>query len=205
MGVAAMATDKEISVWDQASAGIALLSRTSLRLAAVSPATPPAKGDRRPLQERIEAAAREDAVSVALAQPHRRGSDDPRLSEPLGRFVAVHRLRPECYEAGNRYAEIVKEAKSASGFNVAGWAPGGQGDCDMTDAQRQARKELALSRREKADAELRSVMARAPRVMERLCYDQSEPSPYDESLIRHCLFVLSDFFGLVNLGINREK
>src|ERR1700677_3357473 len=35
--------------------------------------------------ERMIAAQNAEAMAVALAQPHRRGSDDPRLAFPLGR------------------------------------------------------------------------------------------------------------------------
>ena len=34
-----------------------------------------------------EEAAQREIMAVALAQPHRRGSDDPRMATPLGRFV----------------------------------------------------------------------------------------------------------------------
>ena len=138
----------------------------------------PARGRQTPAQ--IKEA--EEIMGVVKAQPHRRGSDDPRLSEPLGRFVASHNLRSECYDAGNRYAEIVKEAKSAMGFDVAGWAPGGQGDYGLDEAQLQARKELALDRRKRADEVLMRLMPRLPRAMERFAYEQMEPSPYDHDL-----------------------
>lgn len=156
-------------------------------------------------QTPAELKAAAEMMAVVKAQPHRMGSDDFRLSEPLGRFVASHRLRSECYDAGNRYAEIVKEAKSAMGFDVAGWAPGGQGDCALTDAQLQARKDLAVGRRREADDVLARLMPRLPRVMEKFAYDQIEPSIYDHDLLRDGLVLLADHFGMLDRGINRDS
>lgn len=148
---------------------------------------------------------REDTVSVARAQPHRRGSDDPRAGEPLFEFCRLHQLRSECYAAGNRYAEIVGEAKTAQGFSVPGWTPGDSGFEKLTFAQIEARKELALIKLKNAEAVLRAVMPRLPARMESLTFDQREPSPYDHGALRNGLWRLAVEFGLIKLGVNVEK
>jgi len=172
------------------------------------------------IREREKAAlgkTQEDVMSVALSQPHRRGfprdaaeaakagSEASRLSEPLGRLCARHRLREELWHAGCDYAVIVRNAKSAMGFDVAGLMPAEWPGPPLTDAQLDAVKELALQRLDNANAALRRVIERLPRVMERICFDQLEPYPNDEAIIGHGLLVLADLFRLLERGINAEK
>ena len=154
-----------------------------------------------------------DVLSVALAQPHRRpvgglGDNskgmipDPRserLESVLWRFCANWKPRPlgdHCYQAGVRYAEIVREYKNRMGFNVSGWSPSDRGYEELTDEQLQAKKELAKKRKAEADCVLIAIIPRAPRVAEWACYDEREVSPYDEHLLFNCLMALSDFFKL---------
>lgn len=145
----------------------------------------------------FEAREREETMATALAQPHRRGSDDIRLSEPLGRFCAAHKLRDECYNAGVRYAEIVGEAKTAQGFPVPGWTPGDSGFEKLTEAQIFAKKELAVQRLKDVNGALIAVIARLPRAMERVCFDQLAPAPADEAIIAHGLYRLAVDFGMI--------
>ena len=146
----------------------------------------------------------DEIMSVVRAQPHRRGSDDARLSEPLGRFCAVQRLREECYRAGSQYGEIVRQAKAAMGFRVPGLVPNKEG-LPLTDDQIEAIKIAALQRLDNANCVLVAVMYRLPRAMEKLCYDQLEISPYDEGIITAGLLDLADFFGILDRGINAGK
>ena len=176
--------------------GIVITTSTALRWPKPERQTPPAKGDRRPIQERIEAAERAENIAFVASQPHRQGSDDPRLSDPLGRFCAVQRLGDHCRQAGVRYREVVEDDKIARGFTVNGWAPSDRGYAGLTDQQIEARKELAIRRRHEADAILRSIMPRLPWAMERLVYEEQEPSPYDCGIIRHGLIALSDAWEL---------
>ena len=175
-------------------------------------------GWRPPSEVREEA----DTLSVALAQPHRRplnGVDDisggykpdprsERLESVLGRFCANWKPRPlgdHCYQAGLRYAEIIRDYKLAMGFNVIGWAKTDMAYECLTDEQLQARKELAIKRKREADGELVvKVMPRAPRVAEWACYDEREVSPYDEGLLFNVLVVLADFFNLTPRSEMRE-
>jgi hypothetical protein len=160
-------------------------------------------------------------MATALSQPHRRplsgheGSggyeaaknDDRRLESVLGRFCANHKPRPlgdHCYQAGIRYAEIVREYKNAMGFDVPGWGPSDNGYLTMTPAQIAARKELAIMRKRGADEVLLALMPRLPRVMEKLCFDELEPSPYDEALIIDGLVLLARKFGTEPKNIRDE-
>jgi hypothetical protein len=49
----------------------------------------------------------QEVRAVALAQPHRCGSDDWLLESPLGRFVRKHGLRQEVYDAAREYGRAV--------------------------------------------------------------------------------------------------
>lgn len=160
-----------------------------------------ANDGRRGMDERIAAAESAMVMSVALSQPHRRGSNPAaeRLSEPLGRFCQNHKPKPlgeHCWHAGTRYAEIVGEAKTAQGLRVPGWAPGAGGYEELTEAQLAVKKELALARLKDANAILTCVTPRLPRAMERFVFDQMEPSPYDEGAIVNGLVNLAAEWGL---------
>lgn len=147
---------------------------------------------------------RAEIMSIAIAQPHRRGSDDIRLSEPLGRFCAVHKLREALYEAGCDYAVIIRQAKTARGFNVHGFSPA-QGEQALTEKQIEAIREAAIMRERKANDILRGIMPRLPNAMEAICYDQREPSHYNYDIIRHGLWALSVHLVKIDRGINAEK
>jgi hypothetical protein len=160
-------------------------------------------------QTPAEIAEAQANMATALSQPHRQAifdasggvvakSDDKRLESSLGRFCATRKPRPlgdHCYQAGIRYAEIVREYKNAMGFDVPGWGPSDNGYLTMTPAQIAARKELAIMRKRGADEVLLALMPRLPRVMEKLCFDELEPSPYDEALIIDGLVLLARKFG----------
>ena len=55
-------------------------------------------------QNKANAMRAEEAQSVVLAQPHRRGNADVLCESPLGRFVLKYALPRELYEAGLLYA-----------------------------------------------------------------------------------------------------
>lgn len=194
---------------------IRIITETALVSPPKPSIVPPAAGDRRPAQERVEAAERADAVSVALAQPHRAGSDDPRLAFPLGRFCATawrndHDFGRKMHAAGGSYAGDVRSLKVASGFHVIGSeresmaAP--NGDDDLSPEEIQAMRanifglRMALKR---ADELLLNVMPRLPRAMVRLCFDHDEPSPYDHEIIRHGLYRLALHYGHLEYSRNR--
>ena len=170
-------------------------------------------------QTEAELKATDEVMSVVLAQPHRKGlekapsgthdpdrfyADDARLSEPLGRFCAAKRLREECYRAGSQYAEIVRQAKSAMGFRVPGLVPNKEG-LPPTDAELERNKIEAFKRLDNANCVLVAIMYRLPRAMEKFVYDQLEPAPNDEDIIRAGLIDLVDHFSLLDRGINRGR
>lgn len=61
------------------------------------------------------AAMSREVRAVALAQPHRRGKDDVRLSDALGRFCARHRVRAEAYDAGCIYQASARRWRLLTG------------------------------------------------------------------------------------------
>jgi hypothetical protein len=196
--------------------GVTITTRTSLRWDSTPPGAPPAKGDRRPLQERLDAAERIETLSVVLTQPHRRSagvldgqevsSDDRRLGEPLFRFCMAHGLAEACYRAGEDYDRILRRAKIAKGFlGVEMMIGDGERSATLTEAQIEALREAAVMAERRVNALLIAVMPRAPRVLERLCFDRLEPSPYDVDLIRNGLFVLAREFGMLDQGVNRFR
>lgn len=61
----------------------------------------------------LNARKQREVKATALAQPHRRGKDDPRLSDALGRFCARHKLGDELYEAGCDYERAMARWRAA--------------------------------------------------------------------------------------------
>ncbi|MDR3464175.1 MAG: hypothetical protein P4L76_17875 [Beijerinckiaceae bacterium] len=164
-----------------------------------------------------EEAAQREIMAVALAQPHRRGSDDPRMATPLGRFVEKTWSHKESlyfsgYRAGGDYARDVHAALVARGFKVDGFEPEKLGlvglPDDPTPAQIAAQQaqiaqlDRAVAR---ANETLVEVHARLPRAMERLCCTLIDPSPYDEDMLRAGLWRLAGHYGLLDRGINSLK
>lgn len=64
--------------------------------------------------EANERRARE-AKAAVLAQPHRVGRDDPRLSDALGRFCVRYKLRSEAYDAGCVYQGMIRRWRVIKG------------------------------------------------------------------------------------------
>lgn len=150
-------------------------------------------------------------LSVAVAQPHRRISADPRhpmLESPLGRFCL--RTWPKdsvqrhfCHQAGNDYAKDVRDYQRACGFDVPGLnsKPGAAGSGDVTPeavAEAALAKEAAKALVDSANAVLIPVMQRLPRAMERLCCTLEDPYPNDESILEAGLLRLAKHYDLVD-------
>jgi len=164
-----------------------------------------------------EEADQKAVMAVALAQPHRRGRDDPRLSTPLGRFVdrtwgPREPLYFSGYRAGCDYARDVNSALVAHGFCVDGFEPdqfrlsvlGAEPTAEQIAGQQ---AEIARLDRCVADANetLAELHFRLPRAMERLCCSLVDPSPYDEDMLRAGLWRLAGHYGLLDRGINSLK
>src|SRR5271166_4998241 len=92
-----------------------------------------------PAQQREQASI----MSVALAQPHRGGSRDPKAGEPLWEACRRLRLRDELYGAGASYGVVSRSAKIAVGMRVDGVA---EGHGSVSDEQQIARDRLARQR-----------------------------------------------------------
>ena len=197
-----------------ASTMLAVSTATAMQWPSATRLPPPVPGDRRTAQERVEAAERSEARSVALAQPHRSGSDDPRMAFPLWRYCvwtwpsdADH--AGQMYSAGVKYADDVRAVCIARGFHVVdseGDNGGGANSADelSPDEIKAARDNIyALERTlERANELLRSVMPRLPAAMVRLCCDHGIPSIYDADTIKSGLYRLGVHYGIVKRGIN---
>lgn len=186
---------------------ISVVTASTLKMPETPSLSPKGLGEeweRRPVAERLEEAARRDAVSVALAQPHRRGGDAPWLGEPLFQFVSSYGLAFGLYRAGEEYDQILMRAKVARGFKVAGNIPPVDTG-SLTPAQIEAMRQSAIIREEKISGILRAIMPRLPRVLEKLCFDRLAASPYDHDIIRHGLTILAIEFEFLDRGINAHK
>lgn len=140
---------------------------------------------------------RADALAVALHQPHRKGSDDPRLESPLGRFCvsAVPPIPSHSYNAGVRYREIVLEARQAMGLPNPGWSAGGNGYSDgMDDAQIAKRVRDSRANQDRADATLKRIHLRLPRSMRDMCVLEIEHNQEDSTILRAGLVALDALF-----------
>lgn len=148
---------------------------------------------------------RADALSVALYQPHRRGSTDPqdsRLESPLGRFCALPRLPlypnglgGHLFNAGVRYREIVLEARQAMGLPNPGWSAGANGYSDgMDDKQILERVQKSRANQDQADATLKRIHLRLPRVMRDVCVLEIEHNQDDSSIMQAGLVALDALF-----------
>jgi hypothetical protein len=156
-----------------------------------------------------------EVMSVALNQPHRRdikdghqskaGSRALRILDPLGRFCQANKLDDALWEAGRQYGEVCRQGKAAKGFATYQAREQGQGGATLTDAQIKAMNDVAVRRWADAEGVLRQIMGRLPRVMELLCFDEREPSPYDEAVLTQGLLRLALHFGTLKLGINAGK
>jgi hypothetical protein len=96
-----------------------------------------------------------DVRDVALSQPHRRGSNDPFLESPLGRFVLCHKLDRLVYDAALGYAKLVRRIFAIRGI------PQGCGDGHkVLDTGREMTAETARclqDRLDQVERRLRSV------------------------------------------------
>jgi hypothetical protein len=168
-----------------------------------------------PAEERDEAAI----MAVALAQPHRRGSRDPALSEPLGAFClrrwppspsdgpysgnAGHRF--DMFHAGRAYAEVVHHHRVLLGLGAGSVTTAEGLSCDRTEAQRSADLRLAQIERDLADCVLRGVHPRGVPATMRLCVDEIAHMPGDEDLIAACLFALAIHFEIQKPAFVADK
>jgi hypothetical protein len=174
------------------------------RAAALSPryalvATDP----RLTIAERVEAARSASVMAVALSQPHRQGNASRHAGDALKAFCRRHRLRDECFEAGEKYDREARAEKSARGFHVVDQAPGEPENLD--EGARDAKIELAIMNFRASNAVLAQIHRRCPRAMELLCYDRLPVAPENEAMLVNGLLNLARHYALLDEGINRDK
>lgn len=196
---------------------VTITTATALQSPASPSRAPSAKDDRRSAQERLEAAQRAEAVSVAAAQPHRAGADDPldpALATPLWHFClkawpkritdsgadvnADHRR--DMFRAGQHYGIIVHQHRVWLGLGSGGRTQAEGLSVTLTDAQIRAHCEAARIKRDDADDALRGIFNGAVSAMMRVAVEEQPPTPSQEDLLRHCLWSLAVHFGFVKLG-----
>lgn len=187
---------------DDIVGGIRLTTRTALRRAE-SPSLPPrAPDDRRTQEERQQAADEAETLSIALEQRSKIGArrDQKRVESALGRFCQFHKpvkLGNHCFLAGARYGRIVRGYKVAKGYPILGQQPSTNGADILTEAQREAQRQHDIMAWEDANDVVRIIHARAPGVMEKLCYDELDPALNDRGIILNCLVKLSLEWGFL--------
>lgn len=148
-------------------------------------------------KSRREEMDREDALSVALWQPHRRGNDDPRLESALGRFCVAEGIPTQLYAAGVIYRDVVLEARQAMGLGNPGWSAGTSGYTDgQTDKQIADRVAKTRARQDEADAILRRIKFILPSRMRSMCVLELEVNQEDRTILRAGLVALHALFGV---------
>jgi hypothetical protein len=148
----------------------------------------------------LDERAIDDAQSVVLQQPHRRGAadpSDPRLASPLGRFCIVQKLRPECWDAGEQYGQVVRRDRRSRGLLDVGWRFEIGPEQPPDAATLAARRVLARKARSDADAVLKPLAPGLTWALIGLCCDGYDQPAHWTFLLRRGLFELAVFFGLV--------
>ena len=129
-------------------------------------------------------------------QPHRNGSDDPKLESALGRFCQRHHLGEHCYVAGVEYGNIVRESIKALGLPTLGFTPGRtNGDGEPDHSALRARKELARQRELDANDILVSHGCTAG-TMKMLCYEERDIIGASEKGLYRGLAALARTWGM---------
>lgn len=59
-----------------------------------------------------------DTLLVVLAQPHRKGETSQLAGSAIGRFILIHQLRSECYDAAEQWASVKRKWLSAMGAKL---------------------------------------------------------------------------------------
>lgn len=153
-----------------------------------------------------------EAKSVALAQPHRRGSDLDLDGTALGRFCRSHwahddRTLISRYDAGGKYAELVDKDRGVHGLSVRKCSIEIASETVlMTDEERDAYCDLCRIKRENAEAVMIPIAPgrRAVNVVYALAYDDRELSGRDHGVAINALYRLAVHFGWERVGFHAE-
>ena len=149
---------------------------------------------------------REEIMSVAMAQPHRRVAEkyDPLDGTELGRFVKRHWIDNDVRRArllaGEQYAQVIDDERLAQGLDGRNMSSAPHAPETLTFEQAQALKEAKVIKRRNAEDVIREVDDKSVRVMERLCYDDLPIGMNDEGRAVNALWKLSVHFGYERIG-----
>jgi hypothetical protein len=134
-----------------------------------------------------ERASQDEAMSVALAQPHRRGNPDPNCEDAVWRVVTRLRLRDELAFAGLEFGRLGRSYRATIGQG----SPGERNGTPMDEDQRAAKDWLIRGRYEAA----LQALGGCAKACVRLCIDEQLPWHDDEQAIRLGLWRLAVHLG----------
>lgn len=139
-----------------------------------------------------------------LAEKH---AIDPRLGTPLGRLFYFREISAPMFDAGTRFAELEARYLTAIGAkppNVPAQAlglPRGGKTSDPNDPEYQ--KWCDRQRREYG--RVRAVLGAMIDVMTRTCFQNSEPTPREKSILFVGLNILADHWKLKGTGKAKSR
>jgi hypothetical protein len=143
-------------------------------------------------RERREA-ERQSAQAVALAQPHRRGSDDPLCESPFGKFVLDKKLRRELVQAADHYADLVRLWRVAKGIPTdMNLSAGGSGDGPSTKTVRAWEREIEV-----IETALRSCGWRSYLAVRHLVIDRRELPDEEADCVKAGLRAVALALGMI--------
>lgn len=132
-----------------------------------------------------------EVMSVALAQPHRRGDNDPRLESALGRLCKAKGWHSASFDAGIMYGDNIRRMRLAEGFKVPCVRASEIGE-PITDEMRERYKQ----RVREADFELAGIKRALPSVIVALCWDDRDQDASWHGMIAGGLVKLALHYGL---------
>jgi len=205
---------RDIAERDRPSSTIPLYTQTALAWPQTPSIVPPARGDRRSAQERVDAAQRADAMRVALSQPHRDGNADAMLECALGAYcyrawprnISEHGddvnkpWRFDMFRAGQTYGIIVHQHRVWLGLGAGGRTSPEGAQVTLSDEQIKAHCDDAKAKRAEADGVLWRIGSGAVSAMMRIAVDEFPPLAHHEDILRACLYHLAIQFGIVKKG-----
>jgi hypothetical protein len=165
------------------------------------------------LQRQSRPETRAEIIAVAVAQPHRRGSDDPRRRWPIGRLILDGKVRLDgerlppsrAEETANRYAADYRRYQRAlASKRVFAVGSGGSGE-DMTPRQVEAaidawlaagralRHDLGHIVGERVEAALSAAILHAPPD-----HDERSLAPWIVLSLGDGLMTLGEHYGLTS-------
>jgi len=157
-------------------------------------------------------------LSVANAQPHRRGvvnhPDHVWKATALGQFVRMHwhsgEGQREHWLVGERYAQLIDEERMARGLPPRQTAASTDPPAGLTMEERQRLRVATHTALEDANDAIReigpnSVATRAIAAIRRLAWEDRETGPYADCLVVHGLYKLRVHFDRLDRDARRRR